>query len=122
MAGKDDIHADVAQIYQLRKTLLDVKGIVDALSAPNGSMGRLRSQHVDFGWMDEAVAFRNGYYTAMSDLQRNQSVLSKMLGDLAVAAQQIHDNYQHAANSDTISAKSVQAALAGVETDFHPTG
>lgn len=122
MAGGDDITVDVSKIYDLRKALLSTKAIVDGLLAPAGAMGRLANQAVDFGRMEEARAFATAYRTALADLASNQSVLAKMLGDLAMAAQQIHDNYQHAAKSDTISAKSVEAALAGVETDFHPTG
>ena len=122
MAGKDDITVDISKIDDLRKSLLTTMAIVDGLLKPTGATGRLMSQTVDFGQMDEAIAFTKAYYTAVTELASNQSLLAKMLGDLAMAAQRIHDNYQHAAKSDTISAKSVEAALAGVETDFHPMG
>jgi hypothetical protein len=122
MAGKDDITVDVAKIDDLRKALLGTRAIVDGLLAPRGTVGRLAGQSVDFGRMDEAIGFTNAYHTAVADVRWNHSVLAKMLGDLAMAAQRIHDHYQHAAKNDTISAKSVEAALSGVETDFHPMG
>ncbi|NUR61319.1 MAG: hypothetical protein HOV87_22060 [Catenulispora sp.] len=118
MAGKDDIVADLSEIAVLRRSLLTTQGIVDG--GVRKSMERLSTQVVDFGHMQEAGDFAAAYRGSCANLYANLSTLSGMLGDLAKAAQLIHDNYQHAANTDTISAKSVESALSGVEADFKP--
>jgi uncharacterized protein YukE len=120
MAGKDDIVADLSEIAGLRRSLVAAQGIVDG--DVRRSVERLAAQRIDFGALHEAGAFAAAYHTACGNVHANLATLSGMLGDLAKAAQQIHDNYQHAAKTDTISAKSVQSALAGVEADFKPTG
>lgn len=123
MAAKDDIVADLSEIDVLRRSLLAAQAIVDG--DVKTSMRHLGSRLPDFGGMTEAAGtqgFAQHYADACAALDGNRQTLSALLGDLAKAAQQIHDNYQHAAKNDTISAKSVASALSGVENDFKKTG
>lgn len=131
MAAKDDIVADLFEIDVLRRSLLAAQAIVDG--DVKSSMRNLTARLPDFGVMDEAVGerrtgahagapgFAQHYANACAALDGNRQTLSALLGDLAKAARLIHDNYQHAAKNDTISAKSVSSALTGVEADFKPT-
>lgn len=117
MAGQDDIVADLSAIKTLQQTLVGIqKELVDG--SVKNYMGLLAGQAVDFGGMEEAHGFLSAYKGACAELEQNRQTLSMLLTDLAKAAQTIEDNYRNAAKNDMISAKSVQSALSGVDSDF----